>query len=141
MAPSNEAEKPLDPAIAQIVATTQATTRQPSAKGSAPALRDIIESTATLLPSLAVANWEKSLPKAGEGNCVTGAVRNSRLDDLVVATRDLQSTNTIPYETGAEWIEIVIAAAMEAKRTGSHLVEGDDSIYAAYRWPAVDESS
>lgn len=141
MAPSNEVENALDPALAQIVATTQATTRQQSAKQSAPALRDIIESTATLLPSLAVANWEKSLPKAGEGNCVTGAVRNSRLDDLVVAARYLQSTNTIPYETGAEWIEIVIAAAMEAKRAGSHLVEGDDSIYAAYRWPAVDESS
>ncbi len=138
---TKEQRKANDPAVAQMIAAAQEQTRKQSATGSAPALRELIESTAVLVPALAVDNWEKSLPKAGEGNCVSGAVKHARLDSLVEAVRSLKASNTIPYETGTEWVEIVVAAAIEAKRTDSHLVEGDDSIYAACRWPATDQSS
>jgi hypothetical protein len=127
------------PELARFLAASQEQTRKQLASKSVQRLRGLLVSTASLSPALSVPSWESSLPKEGGGNLVSGAVAHDALDELVNVLREAQGTEDLPYETGDEWVEIVVAAARWAKDAGAHLVEGDDSIYGAYRWPAIDE--
>jgi hypothetical protein len=101
-------------------------------------LRTLLESTASAAPALSLPGWEKFLPKEGDGNLVSGYVRFERLDELASVLRELQSQKDLPYETGDEWVELTCAAAQMAKKSDSDLVEGDDAIYGAYRWPPME---
>lgn len=95
-------------------------------------LRPLLTSVATLAPALARPKWEAPLAKEGGGSLASGGVAHDRLGDLVAAVRE----GELPY--GRDWAEIVVAAAAHAKANDAHLVEGDDAIYGAYRWPAIE---
>ena len=68
---------------------------------------------------------------------ISGGVKHERLNELVAVLREIQAQGVLPYEGGSDWIELVIASAACANRVNAHLVEGDDAIYGAYRWPPL----
>ncbi|MFI5297611.1 MAG: hypothetical protein ACHREM_05885 [Polyangiales bacterium] len=126
-------------ALTRFMAESQANTRRQLASKSVQSLRRLLVSTGELAPALALPNWEAALPKEGGGNLASGAVRHEQLDALTRVVREAQAARELPYESGDEWAEIVVAAATHAKAAGAHLVEADDAIYGAYRWPPIDD--
>lgn len=127
-----------DPEMRRIIQQNRELTRGQLAKKSVQRLRELIVSTARLSPVLAIRNWEASLPKEGGGNLASGCVETENLEELVAVLRKAQRKDELPYDTGNEWVEIVAAAAARARVADAHLVEGDDSIDGAYRWPAIE---
>src|SRR6185295_6939935 len=89
-------------------------------------------STVDLAPRLEMAPWKEYLPPHGSGNLVAGAVPFDQLDRLVSVVRAAPA----PPESGKAWLELVIAAAVWAKKAGAHLVEGDDVTFGW--WPILD---
>jgi len=130
-------ESPRSPELERFIERSQEQTRKQLASKAIAKLRPILVSTADLVPALAVPGWAEALPKQGHAELVTGAVMHDQLDNLVAALRDAQASGDLPYEAGNEWAEVVVAAAMSAKQAEAHLVEGDDTIRWAYRWPAI----
>lgn len=124
---------------ARFLADVEARTRTQLASHGVPALDALLTSTAELAPSLAVEGWEQWLPKGGSANLVSGAVRHERLDELAMTMRALDELGNVPYSSEGHWVELVAAAAQLAKKVDAHLVEGDDVIDAAIRWPAILE--
>ena len=116
-----------------LQANRQANSAQRAREGSS-ALAGILESVATLVPELGMAELAEYLPPEGSGNLTSGVVRAENLRPLRAEMQRMRQTRDFPYGNG-EWIEIVDAAAAVAERAQASLLEGDDVIYGAYRWP------
>ncbi|NUP04658.1 MAG: hypothetical protein HOW73_01190 [Polyangiaceae bacterium] len=125
--------------LSPLVSTLQAQTRSQLASRTVYDLRPLLSSTADLTPSIAIDGWAEALPRSGGGNLASGAVTSDKLSQLVGVLLRGQTRGDLPYADGHEWAEIVIAASLTAQRVNAHLVEADDAIYGAYRWPAIDE--
>ena len=81
-------------------------------------LRDLMISTADLVPSLGMGSQRDSLPIRGSAGIASGAVPLAQLPQLVT----LFETCPVPDD----WRELVLAAAGAAQRASAHLVEADD---------------
>jgi hypothetical protein len=91
-----------------------------------PGLRELMISTADLVPSLGMGTQRESLPIRGSAGLATAAVPAAHTAGLaeLFASADVAT----------DWRTLVVAAAHAAHRTGAHLVEADD---ARPRWPVL----
>lgn len=126
----------VDPALAALIQANRQATQASLAVEPNATLREILVSTATLVDALAMQDAAKSLHPAGSGSIAAGAVRRENLPALREEIETMRLVMDFPYGNG-EWLEIVLAAALAAERGEAALVEGDDAIYGAYRWPPL----
>jgi len=125
-------EPEVDAELAEMISASQAETRRQMGSIRLSDLRAILVSTVDLAPRLEMAAWREYLPPHGSGNLVAGAVPFDQLDRLVSVMRAASGSQ----ESGKEWLQLVIAAAVWAKKAGAHLVEGDDVTFGW--WPILD---
>ncbi|HWC28540.1 MAG TPA: hypothetical protein VG845_00535 [Dehalococcoidia bacterium] len=124
-----------DPDLQELAAVSRQEMRDDLARYSVQDLQGLLSSTASLAPVLAVEGWDQELPARGGAYLASGCVPRDRLSQLLEVMGHLARTNQSPYHDGSDWVQIVIAAAKLAERHDAHLVEADDVLPGAFRWP------
>lgn len=127
--------RPVDPEMERIAATLAENTLASGPRHDLPELHDLLTSTALLAPRLSMEAAQEVLPPEGAGNLASGVILRDRLAALVARMKRVIEQKKAPFEDGDTWAEIVIASARVAERSDAHLIEADDALPYAYRWP------